>query len=318
MTTMPSPRRIDFHVHLIPPFYQEAVYAAGVGPAIGRYPDWSPELTLELMDKFRTEVAMLSLAQPGVQFGDPKQAVALARRCNDYSAELNARWPKRLGAFSVVPMWQVDEAIAEIDRCLGQLKHQGVCLFASYGERFLGDPWFDPVLAALNDRDAVVFVHPALHPSSRGLALPWPGFMMEYVFDTTRAAVNLAFSGAIERFPRIRFVLSHAGGLMPYFAWRLSVAPMIDKRLEQLSQAQIYARLRRFWYDNALAPTAETFACLKGVAPPEQMVFGSDWPFVHSGVLTEAVRTYEGVAMAETQRNAIDRGNALSLFPQWA
>ncbi len=95
--------------------------------------------------------------------------------------------------------------------------------------------WFDPVLEALNDRDAVVFVHPALHPSSRTLELPWPGFMMEYVFDTTRAAVNLVFSGAIERFPRIRFVLAHAGGLMPYFAWRLSVSPMIDKRLEQIS-----------------------------------------------------------------------------------
>ena len=81
--------------------------------------------------------------------------------------------------------------MAEIDHSLDRLKHQGVCLFASYGEKFLGDPWFDPVLEALNDRDAVVFVHPALHPSSRTLELPWPGFMMEYVFDTTRAAVNL-------------------------------------------------------------------------------------------------------------------------------
>ena len=85
----------------------------------------------------------------------------------------------------------------------------------------------------------------ALHPSSRKLDLPWPGFMMEYVFDTTRAAVNLVFTGAIERFPRIRFVLAHAGGLMPYFAWRLSVSPMIDARLEQISPSQVYARLRR-------------------------------------------------------------------------
>ncbi len=134
-------------------------------------------------------------------------------------------------------MWDMREAVAEIDHALGALKHQGVCLFASYGEKFLGDPQFDPVLEALNARAAVVFVHPALHPSSRKLDLPWPGFMMEYVFDTTRAAVNLVFGGAIERFPRIRFVLAHAGGLMPYFAWRLSVSPMIDKRLPQLSRA---------------------------------------------------------------------------------
>jgi predicted TIM-barrel fold metal-dependent hydrolase len=215
-------------------------------------------------------------------------------------------------------MWDVGEAVAEIDHSLAQLKHQGVCLFASYGGKFLGDPWFDPVLAALNDRAAVVFVHPALHPSSRTLELPWPGFMMEYVFDTTRAAVNLVFSGAIERFPRIRFVLAHAGGLMPYFAWRLSVSPMIDKRLEQLSPGEVYARLRRFWYDNALSPTAETFECLKGVAPEGQIVFGSDWPFANSAVIAEAVRTYESVAMPPDQRAAVDRGNALSLFPQFS
>ena len=153
----------------------------------------------------------------------------LARRCNDYAAELNARWPKRFGAFALVPMFDMRQAVDEIGRALDTLKLQGVCLFASYSEKFLGDPFFDPVLQALDERDAVVFVHPALHPSSRGLDLPWPAFMMEYLFDTTRATVNLVFGGAIERFRRIRFVLAHAGGLVPYFAWRLSVSPMIDR-----------------------------------------------------------------------------------------
>lgn len=190
MTLMPSPRRIDIHFHLIPQFYQDAAYETGAGPAIGRYPAWSPELALDLMDKSGIEVALMSLAQPGVQFGDPKKAGTLARHCNEYSAELNARWPRRFGALVTVPMWNIDEAIVEIDHSLDQLKHQGVCLFASYGEKFLGDPLFDPVLESLNDRDAVVFIHPAFHPSSRTLDLPWPGFMMEYVFDTTRAAVT--------------------------------------------------------------------------------------------------------------------------------
>jgi predicted TIM-barrel fold metal-dependent hydrolase len=315
---MSSPRRIDFHFHLIPQFYQEAAYAAGAGPAIGRYPDWSPELALELMDENGIAVALTSRAQPGVQFGDPVKAVALARRCNDYASELAVRWPKRFGAFATVPMWDMRVATAEIEHALGELKHQGVCLFASYGEKFLGDKQFDPVMEALNARAAIVFVHPALHPSSRKLELPWPGFMMEYVFDTTRAAVNLAFSGAVERFPRIRFVLAHAGGLMPYFAWRLSISPMIDKRLEQLSAAHIYARLGRFWYDNALSPTAETLACVERLAPAGQIVFGSDWPFANARVIGEAVKTYEAVAMPQAQREAIDRGNGLSLFPQWA
>jgi predicted TIM-barrel fold metal-dependent hydrolase len=316
---MPPARRIDFHIHLIPQFYQDAAYEAGAGPAIGRYPQWSPERLLDVMDENDIAVALTSLAQPGVQFGDPAGAATLARRCNAYASELCARWPKRFGAFAVVPMGDMREAVAEIAYALDVLKHQGVCLFASYGEKFLGDPRFDPVLAALNDRGAVVFVHPALHPTSRKLDLPWPGFMMEYLFDTTRAVVNLVFGGAIEKFPRIRFVLAHAGGLVPYFAWRLSVSPMIDARLPQIPRAQVFDRLRRFWYDNALSPTAETMACLAEVAAPERIVFGSDWPFANAGVVAEAVKTYVSQsAMPATQRHAIDRGNALSLFPQFA
>ena len=242
---MASPRRIDVHFHLIPPFYREAVYAAGRGPAIGKYPDWTPALALDVMDAHGIEVALTSLAQPGVGFGGAASAQALARRCNDYAAELVARWPTRFGAFGTVPMWSTQGALDEIAHSLDVLKFDGVSLFASYGENFLGDPGFDPLLAMLNERGAVVFVHPGLHPSSKGLALPWPAFMMEYLFDTTRAAVNLIFSGAIERFPRVRFILPHAGGLAPYFAWRLSVSPMIDPRLPQLARAGL-RRLQAF------------------------------------------------------------------------
>jgi predicted TIM-barrel fold metal-dependent hydrolase len=315
---MAAPRRIDFHVHLIPQFYKDAAYAAGAGPAIGRYPDWSPELALELMDRSGIDVALMSLAQPGVQFGERQASAELARRCNDYSAELNARWPKRFGAFAVLPMWDMDEAVREIDRCLGELKLQGICLFASYGEKFLGDPAFDPVLEALDRHAAVVFVHPALHPSSRKLDLPWPGFMMEYLFDTTRAAVNLAFGGALERFSRIRFVLAHAGALVPYFAWRLSVSPMIDARLPQISRDEVLGRLRRFWYDVALSPAGGTLQCLADVAAPGQIVFGSDWPFANARVVAEMLTCYEAVPLGANERAAIDRTNALSLFPQYA
>jgi predicted TIM-barrel fold metal-dependent hydrolase len=271
-----------------------------------------------VMDAHAIEVALTSLAQPGVQFGDPDRARALARRCNDHAAELNARWPKRFGAFAVVPMWEMRDAIAETGYALDQLKLQGVCLFASYGERFLGDPHFDPLMAELDRRDAVVFVHPALHPSSRKLELPWPGFMMEYLFDTTRAAVNLVFSGTTARFPRIRFVLAHAGGLMPYFAWRLSVSPMIDARLPQIPPDEIFARLGHFWYDTALSPTPQTTACLAGVARPERIVFGTDWPFANARVIAEASKLYAAAApSAGVERAAIDRGNALALFPQF-
>lgn len=314
---MAAPRRIDVHFHLIPRFYADEVYAAGSGPAIGRYPDWSPELALEVMDRFGIETALLSLAQPGVQFCSPERAKSLARHCNDYSAELSARWPKRFGAFATVPMGSIADAVEEIAYAIDTLKFAGVSLFASYDGKFLGDPRLDPVMEALDARAAVVFVHPNAHPANRLIDLPWPAFMMEYLFDTTRAVVNLVFGGALERYPRVRFILPHAGGLVPYFSWRLSVSPMIDKRLRPMSPEHVFALLRRFWYDNALSPGAQTWGCLAQVAALERVVFGTDWPFANVDVTTAALQTYEALgAIAPPQREAIDRGNALRLFPQ--
>ncbi len=213
----------------------------------------------------------------------------------------------------------IDDALAEIAHALDALRFAGVCLFASYGTKFLGDPRFDPVLAALDARDAVVFVHPAYHPSSKAIDLPWPGFMMEFLFDTTRAAVNLLFSGALERFPRIRFILAHAGGLAPYFAWRLSVAPMVDPRLPQWPREKILAGLRRYWYDTALSPGPQTMGSLAAVAAPERILFGSDWPYANARVVAAAIAEHEAPGLhTPAERAAIDRGNALALFPRYA
>lgn len=310
--------RIDVHFHIVPEFYREAVYAAGAGPAIGRFPDWSPELALEVADANGIEVAITSVSYPAVSFLPREAGRALARRCNDYAADLRARWPARFGAFALVPMHDPKDAAEEIHHALDVLGHDGVCLFASYGEKFLGDALFDPVLHVLNERGAVVFVHPTYSPSSKSLDLPFPGFMLEYPFDTSRAAVNLLFSGALERFSRVRFILAHAGGTVPYLAWRLSVSPMISSRLPQWSRETILAGLRRFWYDTALAAGRATMASLGEVAAPDRILFGSDWPFANARVVAEEVKDLTAPGfLSETQRAAIDRENAVALFPRF-
>jgi 6-methylsalicylate decarboxylase len=306
---------IDVHFHLIPQFYRDAVYEAGRGPAIGRYPDWSEALALELMDRHGIALAITSIAQPGVGFMADAKAADFARRCNDYAAELIARYPGRFGCFGLVPMHDMNAALAEARYCLETLRFHGISLFASYGQRFLGDAAFDPLMNYLDAREAVVHVHPGLHPSSRSLDLPWPGFMIEYPFDTTRAAVNLLFSGALERFAKIRFILSHAGGTLPYLAWRLSVAPMIDKRLAQKSRAEIFAGLKTFWYDNALASGIESIGTLSHIAAPDRILFGSDWPFCNDRVVAEEVKDFSapGFLAADTAA-MIARENARELF----
>ena len=131
--------------------------------------------------------------------------------------------------------------------------------------------------------------------------------------------MNLLFSGALERFPNIRFILSHAGGTLPYIAWRLSVAPMIDKRLTQHTREQIFAGLRSFWYDNALACGPQSFGALKQIAAPGRIVFGSDWPFCNARVVAEEVADFTAPDfLPPATLAAIARDNALTLFPRRA
>src|SRR5919201_6230834 len=139
------------------------------------------------MDQAGIETAITSFSQPAVNQGDDAKGLALAQRCNDYAADLAVRWPKRFGAFATLPLPDIDGSIRETERAFDSLKLDGVCLFASYRDKYLGDPAFDPFMEFLDARGAVLFVHPAMHPSARHVGLPWPFFMLEYVFDTSRA-----------------------------------------------------------------------------------------------------------------------------------
>jgi 6-methylsalicylate decarboxylase len=310
---------IDVHFHLIPQFFREAVHEAGFMLATASYPDWSPPSALDLMDKHGIAVAIASTVWPGAGFLPGEKAATFARRCNDYAAELIAQHPKRFGCFGLLPMHDMDAAIAEARRCLETLHFEGIGLFASYGERFLGDTFFDPLMSYLNTANAVVHVHPTMHPSSRTLKLPWPGWLIEYVFDTTRAAVNLIFTGAMQRFPAIRFILSHAGGTLPYIAMRLELAPMIEASLQTISREQIVSGLRTFWYDSAIASGPQTMGALSRVAAKDHIVFGSDWPFCdHRVVAEEVTRLTAPDFLVPDEVAMIGRNNALALFPRRA
>ncbi len=139
---------------------------------------------------------------------------------------------------------------------------------------------------------------------------------MEYLFDTTRAAANLVFTGALEKFSRIRFILAHAGGTIPYISWRLSVSPMIDTRMPQLTQSEVLERLGKFWFDTALSSGPQTWGALSQIAKPTQIVFGSDWPFANAGVVREELKgfTQPGSVPAELRADVM-RDNAKRLFP---
>ena len=318
---MSSVRRIDSHNHIVPDFYERAVMQAGAGPTRGSFPDWSPQRAMQMMGASGIEIAITSVV-PGVHFLAPQKAREMSRRCNDFAADLCARWPARFGAFATVPMHEAKHAIEEIDYALDVLKLDGVCLLSSYGDSYLGDAVFDPVLDALNQRGAVAFIHPfnaaqQLPDAGHRSNLPYPAFMVEYPFDTTRMAAHLMFSGALERFPRVRFILSHAGGELPFLAWRLYCCQMVSPKFPKWSYEKIRAALRHFWYDTAMSAGPEMIACLLSMVGPERVVFGSDWPMCNDQAVAECVKNLSAPGfLSDAQAAAIARGNALALFPR--
>lgn len=306
--------RIDTHHHLIPPDYRKALRKAGIDEAGGRaLPDWSPDGSLQAMAELDVGTAILSVSTPGTTFlAGPTEAAALARDLNDYAAQLVADRPDRFGFFATVPMPHVAAAAAEAVRSLDELHADGVVLLANSAGHYLGQDGQDELFAALDARSAVVFIHPADLP---GPAVPGVApFAADFLLDTTRAAYLLVRNGIRRRYPNIRFILSHGGGFVPYASHRMAVAITADTGRSPADSLDDFAG---FYFDTALSSSAAALPSLLAFAQPGHVTFGSDWPFapVAAGKLFAAgLHTYRGLDSAT--RDAIDRSNALALFPR--
>jgi 6-methylsalicylate decarboxylase len=310
-----KPYRIDVHHHLLPPRYVSAVAAAGITAGGGRdFPEWNPDISIALMDKYRIQKAIVSISSPGLYFGDPRAARDLARLCNEYSAQLIRDNPGRFGAFAALPLPDVDASLTELAYALDVLDLQGACLLTNYQGAYLGNPKFTELFDELNRRKCVVFIHPDVPPGSDSLGLSAPAFMVEFVIDTTRTVSDLLFSGTLERCPDIRFVLSHAGGTIPYLALRLSLGQFLPGLQEKVPQG-VATYLGRLYYDTALSASSHALRSLQELVEPSQVLFGSDYPFAPEPVTIatiEGLRCYDG--FEEQALEAIERDNALLLF----
>jgi 6-methylsalicylate decarboxylase len=268
---------------------------------------------LQAMAELNVGTAILSVSTPGTTFlPNPADAAALARDLNDYTAELAAIQRDRFGFFATVPMPNIDESVTEAARALDDLKADGVVLLANNAGTYLGQDGQDALFAALNDRSAVVFIHPSELPGP--IVAGVPPFAADFLLDTTRSACLLVRNGIRTRYPNIRFILSHAGGFVPYASHRMAVAIMADTGR---SFADSLDDFSSFYFDTALSSSAAALPTLLAFAKPGHVTFGSDWPFapVTVGKLFAAgLETYPGID-AQT-RNAIDRTNALALFPR--
>lgn len=236
------------HHHILPPEYVNALNSIRQSHSGGaELPNWSKDAALALMERQGIATALASISSLGIYFGDRRFTRNLACRCNDILAALVRDYPQRFGAFAILPLPDVDAALREIEYALDTLKLDGIILLASVGNQYLGDPQFDAVFAELDRRQAVVLLHPTILPGSDVPKLTLPEFLVEFVFDTTRAVANLIYSGTLERYPSFSMIVAHAGGTIPYLAGRLAIAPSIRSQLQEKAPQGAITYLKRLY-----------------------------------------------------------------------
>jgi len=301
---------IDVHHH-----YAPAEYITEINPKSPLSPPirtWNLEKTLADMEKTGTGIAILSISNPGLWFGDRESTRKLARTCNEYGARIVSNNRKRFGAFVAVPLPNPDDALKEIEYGLDVLKFDGVGFMTNYAGKYLGDAAFAPVWAELNRRKALVYTHPITCPSCENLVPGVAPRVIEFGTDTTRTIASLVFSGATSKYPDIRWLFSHAGGTMPFLIDRFQEAAKEPANAKRLPNGLMY-ELQRFYYDTAQSAHPVTMTTLAKVIPLSQVVFGTDFPF-RGGEEQVASLYKSGFSIQEIR--GIERDNAVRLMPR--
>jgi predicted TIM-barrel fold metal-dependent hydrolase len=302
--------RIDVQFHFSPTFYTEMVKKTK-HPWTDR---WSVEAALAYMENNSVAAGVMSVSTPSVNFLPAAESIVVARQLNDAAAQVARDNPGRFGNFATLPMNDVGATLTEISYCLDTLKMDGVCMMSNVSGLYLGHPSFAPIFDELNRRKAVLFIHPT-DPADMGQLKMAP--VVEWPFDTCRAAVDLIYTGTIRRCPDIRIILAHAGGALPSVARRVeemsvlfpSAKPpvMLDEAIKQIAS---------FYYDLAISAHENTIGALRHISSLQNVLFACDWPFAPPPAIASNVNGFEALKLTAAERVGIERGNAARLFPQ--
>ena len=312
--------RIDVHSHYVGEVIIEWMTTAGLHPTPGPpFTPWSVTGALEFMDRHAIAAQILA-----VGFGflgsedDPHVAVRLTRHLNEAYANLITDHPDRFGAFAAIPLTTTDAALTEIHYALDVLRLDGILLTSNVAGNYLGQPFFEPILAELSRREVPVFIHPADCPHIEMLGLGRPSSLIEFPIATARAITNAIYRGVFQRHTGLRLILAHAGGVLPTLGWRLAENAAVARRPDDanIDAQHVTDVLATMHYETALAASAHSLLPALQVTGHEHILFGTDYPAAPERAITHNIAnlmSFDG--FDETQRRAVERDNAARLFP---
>jgi 6-methylsalicylate decarboxylase len=307
---------IDTHHHFYPPGYlaqwKEWEGARKI-PPIPDVVNWSPAKSIEQMDKAGIRTAVVSLAStPGLWFdAGAETAAKTVRECQDFAAKMHQDYPDRFAVFAPLSMINIDVTLKEIEYAFDTIKANGINLQSNYGDKWLGDAMYKPVMEELNRRKAVAYVHPLVAACCGRLAMPTFGAVIEVPHDTTRTVTSLLLTGSFTRYPDIKWLFSHAGGTIPMMAGRIAAFYDQNPKSKEFAPNGVMSELAKLHYDTANATSVPAMAALLKLTSVSNVTYGTDYPYFP----TDQNKNLQKLGLWAVDVSAIEHGNAMRLIP---
>jgi predicted TIM-barrel fold metal-dependent hydrolase len=312
--------RIDVQHHVILPEYERALVRAGMAEDSWRLNrTTTPATTRATMAELGIGApVVLPFSTAGIHHGNDEAARYLCHTTNEAAAAFR-EMIGTAGFMAILPLPNVDAALAEMAHALDTLGADGVAVLTEQNGTYLGDDSLEPLYREMDRRGVAAYVHPARPAYAKSLALDLWVPLIEYTFETTRAAVNLIHRGVMARYPAIKWILAHGGGTLPFLSARLRMLEDGHKELGDFMARHPEGAapyLGQFYYDVALTGEQPAIAALAEIADPSHILYGSDWPYVSKGALALQIKNMHAMPeFAGDRLAAMERGNALRLFP---
>ena len=277
---------IDVHSHIITPEFVSALDSEGRLLDEGfPLPKWDAEAQLKWMDETGIKTSVLTLAAP-----QPASAKVI-RATNEAAARLKREHSDRFMFCAALPLPDVKTAIEEARYALDVLGADGIKLATNSFGQYLGAPELDTLFSFLNERKAVVILHPHRpEPVNKQVMQQTPLAMQEYLSETTRAVSNMISRNVLARYPNVKVVVPHCGAYLPLSVPRMRSLTPVMQANKLVGDIDWEANLAALYYDLAGAHSPEVIRMLLTITTPDHLLYGSDYPYVAPQVLTQSLQ----------------------------
>lgn len=340
---MPTELQVDIFPHIFPKSFFDRVKAmAESDPALAGQIKrwlhipvlWDLDARMKMMDRFKGYKQVLTLSLPAIELlGGPHESPELARLANDGMAEIVRAHPERFPAFvASLPLNNVEESLAEMDRAINGLGAKGIQIFTNMNGRPMDEPEFYPIFEQMVKRyDLPIWVHPtrparfADYPteSKSKYEIYW---LFGWPYETSAFMARLVFSGMMEKLPDLKIITHHLGAMAPFFDARIGLGmDQLGSRTADEDYTVILKRMAKrpvdyfkmFYADTSINGSASAIRCGLDFYGSNNVLFGTDCPFDPEGgpmFIRESIRAIDSLQLKETDRRKIYFGNAIQML----